>query len=92
MFTFYHPELMLLASSSSTPTSTPNNRVRVALGVLIRLMLPLTHGVARGWKGLRGLSVLALLRKVRESHGLLTTLFAVAANTVSMSLSSVQGR
>ncbi|EAA03866.5 AGAP011045-PA [Anopheles gambiae str. PEST] len=90
MFTFYHPELMLLASSSSTPTSTPNNRVRVALGVLIRLMLPLTHGVARGWKGLRGLSVLALLRKVRESHGLLTTLFAVAANTVSMSLSSVQ--
>uniref|UniRef100_A0A182WDU6 DUF676 domain-containing protein n=1 Tax=Anopheles minimus TaxID=112268 RepID=A0A182WDU6_9DIPT len=83
-------QLMTKPSEVAVVVDTPNNRVRVALGVLIRLMLPLTHGVARGWKGLRGLSVLALLRKVRESHGLLTTLFAVAANTVSMSLSSVQ--
>uniref|UniRef100_A0A182N3S4 DUF676 domain-containing protein n=1 Tax=Anopheles dirus TaxID=7168 RepID=A0A182N3S4_9DIPT len=84
-------QLMTQPNEVAVVVDTPNNRVRVALGVLIRLMLPLTHGVARGWKGLRGLSVLALLRKVRESHGLLTTLFAVAANTVSMSLSSVQG-
>uniref|UniRef100_A0A182Q5W3 DUF676 domain-containing protein n=1 Tax=Anopheles farauti TaxID=69004 RepID=A0A182Q5W3_9DIPT len=86
-------QMQLMTTKSSevaVVVDTPNNRVRMALGVLIRLMLPLTHGVARGWKGLRGLSVLALLRKVRESHGLLTTLFAVAANTVSMSLSSVQ--
>ncbi|XP_049289760.1 uncharacterized protein LOC125767327 [Anopheles funestus] len=83
-------QLMTKPTEVAVVVDTPNNRVRVALGVLIRLMLPLTHGVARGWKGLRGLSVLALLRKVRESHGLLTTLFAVAANTVSMSLSSVQ--
>ncbi|XP_058055969.1 uncharacterized protein LOC131207371 [Anopheles bellator] len=78
------------ANDGAVAVDTPNNRIRMALGVLIRLMLPLTHGVARGWKGLRGLSVLALLRKVRESQGLLTTLFAFAANTVSMSLSSVQ--
>uniref|UniRef100_A0A182PHB9 DUF676 domain-containing protein n=1 Tax=Anopheles epiroticus TaxID=199890 RepID=A0A182PHB9_9DIPT len=84
-------QLMTKPSEVAVVVDTPNTRVRMALGVLIRLMLPLTHGVARGWKGLRGLSVLALLRKVRESHGLLTTLFAVAANTVSMSLSSVQG-
>ncbi|XP_050080350.1 uncharacterized protein LOC126567998 [Anopheles maculipalpis] len=83
-------QLMTKPSEVAVVVDTPNNRVRMALGVLIRLMLPVTHGVARGWKGLRGLSVLALLRKVRESHGLLTTLFAVAANTVSMSLSSVQ--
>ncbi|XP_058115959.1 uncharacterized protein LOC131288315 [Anopheles ziemanni] len=83
-------KIMTKPSEVAVVVDTPNNRVRVALGVLIRLMLPLTHGVARGWKGLRGLSVLALLRKVRESHGLLTTLFALAANTVSMSLSSVQ--
>uniref|UniRef100_A0A182YBI9 Uncharacterized protein n=1 Tax=Anopheles stephensi TaxID=30069 RepID=A0A182YBI9_ANOST len=83
-------QLMAKPSEVAVVVDTPNNRVRMALGVLIRLMLPVTHGVARGWKGLRGLSVLALLRKVRESHGLLTTLFAVAANTVSMSLSSVQ--
>uniref|UniRef100_A0AAG5DKZ8 DUF676 domain-containing protein n=1 Tax=Anopheles atroparvus TaxID=41427 RepID=A0AAG5DKZ8_ANOAO len=83
-------KIMTKPSEVAVVVDTPNNRVRVALGVLIRLMLPLTHGVARGWKGLRGLSVLALLRKVRESHGLLTTLFALAANTVSLSLSSVQ--
>ncbi|ETN61461.1 ribonuclease p/mrp subunit [Anopheles darlingi] len=82
--------LMAKSTELTVVVDTPNNRARVALGVLIRLMLPLTHGVARGWKGLRGLSVLAMLRKVRESHGLLTTLFAFAANTVSMSLSSVQ--
>lgn len=69
---------------------SPNNRVRVALSVLIRLLLPLTHGLARGWNGLRGFRLLQLLRKIRESRGLLTTLFAFAANTVSMSLSSVQ--
>lgn len=69
---------------------SPHNRVRVALGVLIRLLLPLSHGLVRGWNGLRGFRMLALLRKVRESRGLLTTLFAFAANTVSMSLSSVQ--
>ncbi|XP_058466765.1 uncharacterized protein LOC131439585 [Malaya genurostris] len=69
---------------------SPNNRIRVALSVLIRLLLPLTHGLARGWNGLRGFRMLQLLRKIRESRGLLTTLFAFAANTVSMSLSSVQ--
>uniref|UniRef100_A0A8D8F1A7 Protein SERAC1 n=1 Tax=Culex pipiens TaxID=7175 RepID=A0A8D8F1A7_CULPI len=69
---------------------SPNNRVRVALGVLIRLLLPLSHGLVRGWNGLRGFRMLQLFRKVRESRGLLTTLFAFAANTVSMSLSSVQ--
>ncbi|XP_021711054.1 uncharacterized protein LOC5564131 [Aedes aegypti] len=69
---------------------SPNNRIRVALSVLIRLLVPLTHGLARGWNGLRGFRLLQLMRKIRESRGLLTTLFAFAANTVSMSLSSVQ--
>lgn len=69
---------------------SPNNRVRVALSVLIRLLVPLTHGLARGWNGLRGFRLLQLMRKIRESRGLLTTLFAFTANTVSMSLSSVQ--
>ncbi|XP_055597974.1 uncharacterized protein LOC129747686 [Uranotaenia lowii] len=69
---------------------SPSNRMRVALSVVIRLLLPLTHGLARGWNGLRGFRLLQLLRKLRESRGLLTTLFAAAANSVSMSLSSVQ--
>ncbi|XP_058838998.1 uncharacterized protein LOC131694343 [Topomyia yanbarensis] len=85
-------EMKLTAKSDGlhVMVESPNNRIRVALSVLIRLLLPLTHGLARGWNGLRGFRMLQLFRKIRESRGLLTTLFAFAANTVSMSLSSVQ--
>ncbi|XP_062564753.1 uncharacterized protein LOC134227358 [Armigeres subalbatus] len=83
-------EMTAKADGFAVMVQSPSSRVRVALSVLIRLLLPLRHGLARGWNGLRGIRLLQLMRKIRESRGLLTTLFAFAANTVSMSLSSVQ--
>ncbi|XP_063709719.1 uncharacterized protein LOC134838172 [Culicoides brevitarsis] len=67
-----------------------NSRMRVALGVLIRLLLPVANKVSNGWNDLRGSGMLRLLNKIRETKGLMTTLLAFAANTLSMSLSSVQ--
>lgn len=65
--------------------------MRVALGVLVRLVLPLLNGFTRGWHGIRGIRILKALRNVRESRGMLTSLLAYTVNTVSMGLSSVQG-
>ncbi|GAB0098113.1 uncharacterized protein DMENIID0001_138150 [Sergentomyia squamirostris] len=67
-----------------------SNRMRVALGVLMRLLVPILNGVARGWHGIRGIRILRSLRNLRSSRGLLTNLLAFTANSVSMSLSSVQ--
>lgn len=66
--------------------------MRVALGVLIRLLLPVANKLSSSWNGLRGGGLLKLINKIRETKGLMTTLLAFAANTVSMSLSSVQGK
>lgn len=66
--------------------------MRVALGVLIRLLLPLANRLSRGFCGLRGENLLRVINRVRETRGLLTTLLAYTVNTVSMSLSSVQGK
>lgn len=66
--------------------------MRVALGVLIRLLLPVANKLASGWKGFKGEGILRLIKKMQETKGLFTTLLAFAANTVSMSLSSVQGK
>lgn len=66
--------------------------MRVALGVLIRLLLPVANKLSSSWNGLRGGGLLKLINKIRETKGLLTTLLAFAANTISMSLSSVQGK
>lgn len=56
--------------------------MRVALGVLVRLVLPLINGVTRR---------LRAIRNIRASRQVLTNLLAYAANSVSMGLSSVQG-
>ncbi|XP_059607424.1 uncharacterized protein LOC132255421 isoform X2 [Phlebotomus argentipes] len=64
--------------------------MRVALGVLMRLLVPILNGVVKGWHGIRGIRVLRSLRNLRSSRSLLTNLLAFSANTVSMSLSSVQ--
>jgi protein SERAC1 len=65
--------------------------MRVALSVLFRLLLPLFDRIARGWQGLRAANIVNIFSKLRNGKGLLTTLLAYAANTVSLSLSSVQG-
>ncbi|XP_055694441.1 uncharacterized protein LOC129796484 [Lutzomyia longipalpis] len=67
-----------------------NNRMRVALGVLMKLLVPILNGVVKGWHGIRGIRILRSLRNLRSSRGLLTNLLAYTANSVSMSLSSVQ--
>lgn len=65
--------------------------MQVALNVVVQVLLPLCHGVARGWNGIRGMRVLRMLGNVRASRQMLTNLMAFAANTISLSLSSVQG-
>uniref|UniRef100_A0A336MIQ4 CSON012896 protein n=1 Tax=Culicoides sonorensis TaxID=179676 RepID=A0A336MIQ4_CULSO len=77
-------------NSFSVTLSSSTSRMRVALGVLIRLILPVANKLSKGWNGLRGGGLLNLINKIRGTKGLLTTLLALAANTVSMSLSSVQ--
>ncbi|XP_055706531.1 uncharacterized protein LOC129803773 [Phlebotomus papatasi] len=67
-----------------------SNRMRVAFGVLMRLLVPILNGVIRGWHGIRGIRVLRSLRNLRSSRSMLTNLLAFSANSVSMSLSSVQ--
>lgn len=65
--------------------------MQVALDVVVRLLLPLCHGVARGWNGIRSIKVLRMLGNVQASRQMLTNLMVFAANTISLSLSSVQG-
>lgn len=67
--------------------------MRIAIGVLIRLILPVVNNVTRRLRGLgAGFNILNILTHLRESRGSLTSMLAYAANTVSMSLSSVQGK
>lgn len=66
--------------------SREQNRVRLALGILLRLMVPLANGVARSWRGIRDVRILRAMGSTR--HGL-TNMLACAANTISMSLSTV---
>lgn len=64
-------------------------------GVIIRLVLPLVKGVARGWirgwQEIRGTNALRILKYVRPSRQMLTNLFAFTANSLSLGLSNVQG-
>lgn len=65
--------------------------MRVVFGILVRLVLPLANGVARGIKGIRDVRVLRVLQNLASSRQALTNLVAFAANTISLNLSSVQG-
>ncbi|XP_017026836.1 uncharacterized protein [Drosophila kikkawai] len=64
--------------------------MRVVFGILVRLVLPLANGVARGIKGIRDVRVLRALQNLASSRQALTNLVAFAANTISLNLSSVQ--
>lgn len=72
--------------------SSQSNRMREALGLVVRLVVPLFNGVAKGLHGIRGINLINILENVRESRHLLANLLAIAANNASMSLSSVQGK
>lgn len=65
-------------------------RMQIALAVVVRLMLPLFNGVARGYEGIRSSNILRVFRNVRASRQILTNL--IAENTISLSLSTVQGK
>ncbi|XP_017873107.1 PREDICTED: uncharacterized protein LOC108620704 isoform X1 [Drosophila arizonae] len=82
----------LVRSSSGGALMQPHNSgsMRVVLGVLVRLVLPLANGVARGIKGIRDVRVLRVLQNLTSSRQALTNLVAFAANTLSLNLSSVQ--
>ncbi|XP_061397261.1 uncharacterized protein LOC133332908 [Musca vetustissima] len=64
--------------------------MRVAIGVILRLIFPLANGVVRGIKGIRDVRFLRVFRSLASSRQSLSNLFAFAANTISMNLSSVQ--
>lgn len=68
-----------------------NKSMRVAFGVILRLIFPLANGVVQGIKGIRDVRFLKVLRSIASSRHSLTNLFAFAANTISLNLSSVQG-
>lgn len=63
----------------------------MALGVVVRLVLPLLNGFSRSLQGIRAISLLEVLRNVKYSRQLLANLVAYAANTISLNLSTVQG-
>lgn len=66
-------------------------RMRLAFGVIARLFLPLINGMAKKWQGFRAIKVLRMPKNYHANRSLFTNLFAHAANTLSLSLSSVQG-
>ncbi|KAH8407086.1 hypothetical protein KR222_006112, partial [Zaprionus bogoriensis] len=84
----------LVRSSSAGALMAADNKnsgsMRVVFGILVRLVLPLANGVARGIKGIRDVRVLRVLQNLASSRQALTNLVAFAANTISLNLSSVQ--
>ncbi|XP_034485403.1 uncharacterized protein LOC117790186 [Drosophila innubila] len=84
----------LVRSSSAEalmePGSNNSGSMRVIFGILVRLVLPLANGVARGIKGIRDVRVLRVLQTLGSSRQALTNLVAFAANTISLNLSCVQ--
>lgn len=66
--------------------------MRLAFGIILRLVLPLANGVARSIKGIRDVRFLRVIKSIASSRQTLTNVIAFAANTISMSLSSVQGK
>lgn len=58
------------------------------MGLVIRIVLPLFNGVAKGWQGIREINV---VENVKTGPQMITNLMVFAANTISLSLSTVQG-
>ncbi|XP_022215175.2 uncharacterized protein LOC111069418 [Drosophila obscura] len=85
-------DLVRSSSAGALMEGDSNNggSMRVVFGILVRLVLPLANGVARGIQGIRDVRVLRVLQNLASSRQALTHLVAFAANTISMNLSSVQ--
>lgn len=92
MISTFYVFVVIDVASIPHSNSLQANRMQIALDVVVRLMLPLCNSVVRGWKGIRGSNMLRVLRNVRASRQMLTNLMAFAVNTMSLSLSSVQGK
>lgn len=82
----------LIACAILLSSSSQSNRVRVALGVVVRIVLPLFNGVSRSLQGIRAISFLEVLRNVRYSRQLLANLVAYTANRISLNLSTAEGK
>ncbi|XP_013119093.2 uncharacterized protein LOC106096083 isoform X1 [Stomoxys calcitrans] len=83
-------ELVNATNEEKLMQEEQNKSMRVAFGVILRLIFPLANGVVRGIKGIRDVRFLKVLRSIASSRQSLSNLFAFAANTISMNLSSVQ--
>lgn len=68
--------------------SREQNRVRLAFGILLRLVLPLANGVARSWRGIKDVRILGAIKSMGSTRHGLTNMLACAANNISMSLST----
>lgn len=70
--------------------SREQNRLRLAFGILLRIVIPLANGVARSWRGIKDVRILRAIKSMGSTRHGLTNMLACAANTISMSLSTVQ--
>ncbi|XP_004530177.1 uncharacterized protein LOC101455809 isoform X1 [Ceratitis capitata] len=83
-------ELVDASGQGTCAEAKQSNGVRIAFGIILRLMLPLANGVMRGFEGIRDARFLRVLKSVASSRQSLANLMAFAANTISLNLSSVQ--
>ncbi|XP_053946280.1 uncharacterized protein LOC128855424 [Anastrepha ludens] len=83
-------ELVDASTQGRCTEAKQSNRMRVAFGIILRLMLPLANSVMLSFKGIRDARFLRALKTITSSRQALTNLMAFAANTISLNLSSVQ--
>ncbi|XP_011211740.2 uncharacterized protein LOC105229233 isoform X2 [Bactrocera dorsalis] len=82
-------ELVDASGQGSCTEAKQSNGMRVAFGIILRLMLPLANSVMRSFKGIRDVRFQRVLRSITSSRQVLTNLMAFAANSISLNLSSV---
>ncbi|XP_055372973.1 uncharacterized protein LOC129606604 [Condylostylus longicornis] len=70
--------------------SSQQNRMRLAIGLLLRIVLPFANGVASRLKNFRTDKIWKMLRNLGTNKQTITNMLAYAANTISLGLSSVQ--
>ncbi|XP_054084530.1 uncharacterized protein LOC105215844 isoform X2 [Zeugodacus cucurbitae] len=82
-------ELVDASGQGCCTEAKQSNSMRVAFGIILRLMLPLANSVMRSFKGIRDVRFQRVLRSITSSRQVLTNLMAFAANSISLNLSSV---
>ncbi|XP_036217600.2 uncharacterized protein [Bactrocera oleae] len=82
-------ELVDASGQQSCTEAKQSNGMRVAFGIILRLMLPLANSVMRRFMGISDVRFQRILKPITSSRQVLTNLMAFAANSISLNLSSV---